>query len=221
MREYYEAYDERYKTIHARGCSWACEVPTPIVLETIRKYRLFAGTPMLEIGCGEGRDALAVLQGGYDLLAADVSDEAISYCRKIAPGFAQRFQVLDCLRDPLDHRFGFIYSVAVLHMLVLDPHRELFYRFIHDHLLHGGLALICSMGDGEKESSSDVSSAFCETMRSHPSGEIAVAQTSCRIVSMPHFLDEIRSAGLVVVEYGLTASPPEFDSLLYAVVRKD
>ena len=38
MKKYYEAYEERYKTAHARGVSWAGEAATPIVLETLRRY---------------------------------------------------------------------------------------------------------------------------------------------------------------------------------------
>jgi cysteinyl-tRNA synthetase len=39
VRKYYAAYDERYKTVHAQGVSWASEVSTPIVMEVIEKYR--------------------------------------------------------------------------------------------------------------------------------------------------------------------------------------
>ena len=81
MRKYYEAYDERYKTAHEKGVSWSSENRTPIVLETIEKYISDCHTPMLEIGCGEGRDARAVLEREYHLLATDISGEAIAYCK--------------------------------------------------------------------------------------------------------------------------------------------
>ena len=40
-------------------------------------------------------------------------------------------------------------------MLVLDADRNSFYRFIYEHLVENGIALICTMGDGEFEMQSD------------------------------------------------------------------
>lgn len=56
--------------------------------------------------------------------------------------------------------FDFIYAIAVVHMLVLDEDRDGFYRFIYNHLKPEGLALICTMGDGEYEVKSDINQAF-------------------------------------------------------------
>ena len=77
-RKYYEAYEERYKTAHEKGVSWAGKACTPIVMETVRKYGVPKAGDLLEIGCGEGRDAREVLKHGYRLLATDVSEEAVS-----------------------------------------------------------------------------------------------------------------------------------------------
>ena len=56
-RKYYAAYNERYKTAHAQGVSWSSNVSTPIVMEVIEKYNINRSQRLLEIGCGEGRDA--------------------------------------------------------------------------------------------------------------------------------------------------------------------
>ena len=45
------------------------DAPSGIVLETVRKYGLEREQPMLELGCGEGRDAVPLLKNGYHLLA--------------------------------------------------------------------------------------------------------------------------------------------------------
>ena len=37
-KKYYEAYEERYTTIHEKGYSWSSDVSSPIVMEIIRKY---------------------------------------------------------------------------------------------------------------------------------------------------------------------------------------
>ncbi|MBQ4370220.1 MAG: class I SAM-dependent methyltransferase [Oscillospiraceae bacterium] len=220
MRKYYEAYDERYKTVHAAGVSWASAEPTPIVLQTIEKYRLGRSAKMLEIGCGEGRDAKALLEKGYDLTATDISPEAIDYCGKLMPELKDRFRVLDCIDGKHSEKYDFIYSVAVIHMLVDDGDRSAFYRFIRTHLTPGGAALVCSMGDGKTEMKSDVAAAFEEQEREHPSGAMKVAATSCRMVTFERFEKEIEEAGLSIVEKGLTEALPEFDSLMYALVKR-
>ena len=220
MQQYYKAYDERYKAIHEKGYSWAAENPTPIVLETLQKYGISTDAPILEIGCGEGRDARNLLEAGYSLTATDISPEAIRYCRETIPAFQKHFHVMDCLSDENKNRYDFLYAVAVVHMLVLDEDRNGFYRFIRDHLTDDGLALICSMGDGEFEMKSDISTAFTLQERSHLSGKVMVAGTSCRMVSFPTFEAELHRNGLRIVEKGLTEAMPDFNSLLYAVVTR-
>ena len=220
MKHYYEAYEERYKTAHGKGVSWAGDIPSPIVLETVRKYGFSKDTPMLEIGCGEGRDAGAVLEGGYDLTATDLSPEAVAYCREKYPAYAEKFAVLDCIGGSCEKRYGFIYAVAVVHMLVLDGDRDAFYGFIRDHLMEGGVALVCSMGEGKFEMKTDPDEAFVLKEREHPSGKMRVAATSCRMVSFDTFKKEIARNGLTILETGLTEAMPDFNSLQYAVVGK-
>lgn len=62
MGKYYEAYDERYKTVHLKGVSWSSGKSSPVVLDIIKKYHISFSDSMLEIGCGEGRDAKAILE---------------------------------------------------------------------------------------------------------------------------------------------------------------
>ena len=219
-QEYYKAYDERYKAIHQKGHSWAAENRTPIVLETIRKFAIAETAQVLEIGCGEGRDARAVLEAGFDLTATDISAEAIRYCKEHFPAYENRVRVMDCLADRISQRYDFIYAVAVVHMLVRDEDRDGFYGFIREHLKKTGLALILSMGDGEFEMQSDIRTAFQLQERNHFSGKVQVAGTSCRMVSFPTFEAEIARNGLEIVEKGLCEAMPDFNSLLYAVVKR-
>ena len=129
--------------------------------------------------------------------------------------------MLDCVAGELDGRFDFIYAVAVIHMLVEDGDRDGFYRFIRTHLKPGGVALICTMGDGEMERSSDVRTAFDLQDRIHePTGKsVQIASTSCRMVSFPAFREELHRNGLAILKEGNTAVLPDFSMLMYAVVE--
>ena len=219
-RKYYEAYDDRYAQVHGADLQWFAGSPSPIVGEVLERYHIKG--KMLEIGCGEGRDAGYLLERGYDVLATDVSPAAIRYARKRFPAFAGRFHVLDCLTEKLEERFDFIYAVAVVHMLVPDEDRHGFYRFIREHLAAGGRALICTMGNGEWERQSDISTAFDVQKRIHePTGrEVEIAGTSCRMVSWQTFRKELAENGLAVIESGITAVEPDFPQMMYALVEK-
>ena len=220
-RKYYAAYNERYKTAHSLGVSWASDSCTPIVAEVMERYRILPGHALLEVGCGEGRDARAVLEKGYALLATDLSQEAIAYCQSAMPRCKDCFRVLDCLSGTLEERFDFIYAVAVIHMLVPDEDRDAFYHFIRSHLKPRGVALICTMGDGTFEMQSDIRRAFELQEREHASGKMLVAGTSCRMVSFQTFEEELARNSLQVLEKGITEAMPEFNSLMYAVVQSN
>ena len=220
--KYYQAYDLRYRQVHQNDLQWASDAPTPIVGEILRRMPLSDGARLLEIGCGEGRDAFALLKRGFDLLATDVSPEAVRYCREKMPAFADRFQVLDCVAGAWDETFDFVYAVAVLHMLVKEEDRRGFYRFIRNHLKTNGIGLICTMGDGETERQSDIQRAFEAEERTHQGTgqKLRLAGTSCRMVSFATFEKELADSGLKAAQKGLTEAPPDFSQLMYAVVQR-
>lgn len=222
MRKYYEAYDDRYRQVHQENLYWFDGNPSKIVLETIRKYAVKENHRILEVGCGEGRDARFLLKMGYNVLATDVSQEAIACCRKQDPEHEEAYGCLDCLECRMQERFDIIYAVAVIHMLVLQKDRDGFYRFYRDHLTDGGIGLICSMGDGEEEMKSNISEAFATRDRVHePSGKIMnIANTSCRVVTAETLRQEILNNGLVILEMGKTTVEPDFPEMIYAVVSK-
>lgn len=220
MSKYYEAYDKRYKQVHDKGLSWSSNNNTKIVEEIINKYHL-ENKNILEIGCGEGRDARHLLNKDYNVLATDISQEAINYCIKNDITHKNNYKVLDVLNDNSKDKYGFIYSVACLHMLVLDEDREKYYEYIYNHLEDNGYALILTMGDGIKESTSDISKAFDDIKRTHQETkqELNIAATSCRIVNFDTLFKEI-SNKFEVIEYGITAIEEHFDKIMYILIKK-
>lgn len=222
QKKYYEAYDDRYQQIHTQDLQWFSEEPSAIVAETIRSFSISPQCKLLEIGCGEGRDAYPLLKQGYDLLATDVSQEAINFCKMKFPDLSAHFQILDCVTERLCSRFDFIYAVAVIHMLVSDDDRNAFYKFIHEHLKPDGIALICTMGDGSFERQSDIRTAFDiqERVHEHTGKTVKIAGTSCRIVSFQTFEEELKRNDLDIIKQGITAVEPDFPQMMFAVVKR-
>jgi cyclopropane fatty-acyl-phospholipid synthase-like methyltransferase len=220
-RNYYEAYDDRYRQVHSQKLQWFDDEPTGIVGEIISKYQITLHHKLLELGCGEGRDAFSLLNNGFNLLATDISTAAIQYCQKKQPEYADRFRILDCVAGTLEGKFDFIYAVAVVHMLVLDEDRDAFYTFIRNHLTTNGVALICTMGDGETERQTDIRTAFDLQKRTHEQTglELNIASTSCRMVSFSTFEKELKNNKLKIRETGITNASPDFPVLMYAVVQ--
>ena len=220
MSKYYEAYDKRYKQVHDKGLVWSINSNTEIVEEIIINYHLDQEN-MLEIGCGEGRDARYLLNKNYSVLATDISQEAITYCIKNDIAHKNNYKVLDVLSDNSKDKYGFIYSVACLHMLVLDEDRTKYYNYIYNHLEDNGYALILTMGDGIKESASDINKAFDNIKRTHQktSQEIEVATTSCRIVNFDTLFKEVGNK-FRIIEYGVTKIEEHFDKIMYILIKK-
>lgn len=220
-QKYYKAYDDRYKQVHEQNLQWFAENPSPIVAEIIKEFSISHQQKLLEIGCGEGRDAYPLLKQGFDLLATDVSAEAISFCQKKLPEYADNFQILDCITDALQQKYDFIYAVAVIHMLVPDADRNAFYSFIRKHLKEDGIALICTMGDGANERQSNIQTAFDiqERIHDHSGKTVHIANTSCRIVNFKTFEHELKKNGFVIIKCGITAVEPDFPKMMFAVVK--
>lgn len=220
-KKYYEAYDDRYKQIHEQNLQWSSERSSKIVVETIQAFSLPSNSKILEIGCGEGRDAYPLLAQGLDVLATDISPEAVNYCKKKFPDFVQHFQVVDCVTEKLDKRFNFIYAIAVIHMLVADNDRNAFYRFIREHLTSNGIALICTMGDGSFERQTDIYTAFdiMERVHGETGKTVQIANTSCRIVSFETFEKELARNGLEIIKQGITSVEPDFPQMMFVVVK--
>ena len=221
-RKYYEAYDDRYRQVHAEGLQWFGEKPTPIVKKTMEEFQIRLDDHILELGCGEGRDAYPLFQNGYKLLATDISPAVIQYNQKKWPEFKDNFAVLDCVAGNTNKNFDFIYAIAVVHMLVEDADRNSFYRFIEEHLKENGIALICSMGNGEIERQTDISAAFNLQTRMHEETgkEVKIASTSCRMVNFNTFHQEIEENRLKIIKEGITEAPPDFPIMMYAVVKR-
>jgi 2-polyprenyl-3-methyl-5-hydroxy-6-metoxy-1,4-benzoquinol methylase len=220
-RKYYEAYDDRYKQVHKESLTWFSDSNSAIVIDTINHYFNNRKIKILEIGCGEGRDAIFLLKKGYNVLATDISSTVINYCKKNYQEKAECFQVLNCLTESLQEKYDFIYAIAVIHMLVKDEDRQSFYEFIYNQLSEWGIALICSIGEGIEERNTDISQAFDLQKRIHGATgkELFIAETSCRVVSFDTLLKEIEDNNFTLLNRGITSIKPDFPTIIYTIIK--
>lgn len=203
---------------------WATTKNTKEVIDAIEKYKISKRDKILDLGCGESRDASFLLNEGYNVTAIDYSNEAINKCNELTNNkYQESFKQLDIFKDLLDDKFKFIYSIAVMHMFVLDIHRNKYLKFIYNHLEDSGLALICVMGDGKKEYASDINDALKNSKRKllHNNEDVEVATTSCRIVNMDTFKNELTNNGFLIKRMWISEDIPEFDKSMCAIVTKN
>src|SRR5699024_5058738 len=118
---------------------WSSNSFTPEVMDIIKEFNISQKAKILDLGCGEGRDAIYLLKENYNVLAIDYSQTVINKCNEITNNkFTKSFKQFDILEDKLNEKFDFIYSIAVLHMFVLEEHRNKYLNFIKTHLNENG-----------------------------------------------------------------------------------
>lgn len=221
--DYYKAYDKRYRQTYENNSLWEISERTKEVIDTLKKYKITKKSNILELGCGEGRDAIYLLDNGYNVLGVDYSFAVIDKCNELTNyKYVNNFKQLDLIENSLNEKFDFIYSVAVIHMFVLDEHRNKFYNFIYDHLKDNGIALIISMGDGALEINSDLEKAFDDTKRVNinTNKEIMVASTSCRVKKIDEMKKEIQLNNLEILEEKIIDDVPSFNKCMLFIVKK-
>lgn len=116
-------YDERYKK---EGYYWGL-MPNRIcydimkILPPIKPYRV------LDIGCGEGKDAVFFAKCGYDVTAFDISEQGIEKAKKLAEH--NQVEINFFKADILDYRpdteFDIIFSSGVFHFLSKEKRNEI------------------------------------------------------------------------------------------------
>lgn len=220
---YYKAYDKRYYQVYSKNMLWSSKKTTKEVIRFLNNFNCSKEELILDLGCGEGRDAIFLLNEGYNILAIDYSINVIKKCNDLSNNkYRNSFMQFDIFNDKLDKKFKYIYSIAVLHMFVTNEHRKLFFKFIREHLIDDGVALICVLGDGKEEYYSDITKSFENTKRvvMNNNTSIEIATTSCKIVSWKTLEKEVIDNNLKIKEKWISNEIPEFTSCMCMVISK-
>ncbi|QKS46606.1 methyltransferase domain-containing protein [Paenibacillus cellulosilyticus] len=96
---------------------------------------------LLDVGCGEGKDAVFFARNGYDVSAFDLTDAGIEKTRRLADQTGVHVNVFkaDLLEFRLDTHYDIIFSSGVLHYIKPDYREEIFdnyKRFTNDNGIH-------------------------------------------------------------------------------------
>ena len=108
-------YDKRYQT---EGYYWGL-APNNLCYEIMRLKPPTKPYKVLDIGCGEGKDAVFLARNGYDVTAFDVSEQGLSKARELANhcGVEIDFFKADVRDFRLETDYDIIFSSGVFHYI--------------------------------------------------------------------------------------------------------
>jgi tellurite methyltransferase len=120
-------YEEEYKT---ESYYWGTE-PNSGVYQVLQQLPLTRRLKLLDIGCGEGRDAVFFARNGYEVTGIDVSDAGIEKTKRLADGAGVHVDVIkaDVLDFRLDTPYDIVYSSGVLHYIKPEFRQEIFANY--------------------------------------------------------------------------------------------
>jgi cyclopropane fatty-acyl-phospholipid synthase-like methyltransferase len=229
-RKYYEAFDERFRRVHAEGVLWFPNEPSPELIQWLKEKQIPSGAEICDVGCGEGRDALYLAGLGYKIFAFDVSPEAVKKCVQLAEekGLKIDCQIIDAFKPPeyFKNKFPWVIAIGTLHIFVHDEDRQNFLKALWQIMAAGSHCLLVNMGNGSEEYTEDPEKAFEESERLHikKDGQIIkrvfLPQTTCRMVTWGYHLSEIKKAGFEIQKY-FTSENPVYGKSMTVYLTKD
>ena len=137
-------YGEFYKS---DDYYWGIE-PTPFCYRVLEQYPPNRYLHLLEIGCGEGRDAVFFARNGYDVSAFDIVEDGIRKAVRLASRY--HVPVNAFCADMLDfhpqEQYDIVYASRALHYLP-PRRRESFFEEYKAHTNPGGIHAFMVMVD--------------------------------------------------------------------------
>lgn len=120
-------YEEEYKTPQYY---WGI-VPSKMCLRVLDLLPPSSHLKLLDIGCGEGKDAVFFARNGYDVTAFDISDAGIEKTKRLADKVGVHVKVFkaDILDYRLDTSFDILFSSGVLHYIKPDLRNDIFSNY--------------------------------------------------------------------------------------------
>jgi 2-polyprenyl-3-methyl-5-hydroxy-6-metoxy-1,4-benzoquinol methylase len=118
-------------------------------LPSLKQFVKFlpAGSAVLDVGCGGGRDVEFLMKKGFSVLGIDVSKKMISLAKKHAP--ETKFRVADITKFPTRKKFDGIWCCRVFNHISLKDQNK-FLRKLKSLLRPGGILYLTSVVSDQK-----------------------------------------------------------------------
>ena len=148
LREPTEFWDTFYKD-KERDVPFFCDRPDE---HLVKYFKIIQPSNVLEIGCGNGRNAIYLAQKGCTVTAVDLSQQAIEWSREQADvqNVNIKFICENIFNLKLEsQKFDYIYDSGCFHHL--SPHRRVSYiQFINKYLKTNGYFSISAFKENGK-----------------------------------------------------------------------
>lgn len=130
------AYEEKYKS---GDYYWGLE-PTKMCYDILKLKPPTKPYTLLDIGCGEGKDAVFFAKNGYIVSAFDIADAGLDKAKRLAAQHqvAVNFFKADLLDYRQDSTFDIVFSSGVLHYMPEGKRAEVLGNY-QAHTAEGGL----------------------------------------------------------------------------------
>ena len=128
-------YEEKYSD---KAYYWGIE-PNCLCYDILRLRPPVRPYRVLDIGCGEGKDAVFLARNGYRVSAFDISDAGLNKARQLAHACCTHVDLFraDLLDYHPDASFDIVFSSGVLHYLPFDHRKDFFERLKASTAPHG------------------------------------------------------------------------------------
>ncbi len=150
-REYYKMYEDRYRMLGEAGILERNFIGIVRVREVVyHDWEELArsglvpgpGARIVDLGCGEGENAIHFAEAGYQVTGVDVSPTAVASASALARrrSLDAEFILGDVVRLPAlsDATFDAAIDIGCLHMLVAEIHRDAYLSEVRRLLRPGG-----------------------------------------------------------------------------------
>jgi SAM-dependent methyltransferase len=132
---------------------WADFEPNPLLIDWVENKYTGHGNRVAIIGCGLGDDAEALAQRGFTVVAFDISDSAISMCRKRFPNSQVNYLVADLFTPPVEWLRGFdlVYECNTVQILAGSQRLDAIHAITGLVAPGGSLVVSCRSRKSEPE----------------------------------------------------------------------
>ena len=217
------AYDAGYIAIYRSGVRFSdTSRPTTALVRFVD--RMHPAGRALELGCGEGRDAIFLARRGLQVTAIDASSSALSRARERAreEGVRVRFSRGDMTgRQPFrSGTFDLVASIDAFHLATGSRDRARHFREAHRLLKPGGLYFFCNHSARRPRISAGRGRDTIWVDAPDGGREILVPRVPYAVLTKDGYARAIRDAGLTIRTARLTRSFPIQDDVALIVGAK-